>query len=100
MHHATPETGGGRKDHVHRPRPLGIRLAGNARPQVLDSGCPGDDAGPDAARTRPTLVEADRGLMTALMVSLLDLAFHAAFLVWLVTLLTYAAARLWAEIID
>ena len=38
--------------------------------------------------------------MTALMVSLLDLAFHAAFLVWLVTLLTYAAARLWAEIID
>ena len=65
-----------------------------------NSGCPGDDAGPDAARTRPALVEADRGLMTALMVSLLDLAFHAAFLVWLVTLLTYAAARLWAEIID
>ncbi len=38
--------------------------------------------------------------MTALMVSLLDLAFHAAFLVWLVTLLGYVAARLSAEIMD
>ena len=38
--------------------------------------------------------------MTALMVSLLDLAFHVTFLVWLVTLLAYVAARLWAEIMD
>ena len=36
--------------------------------------------------------------MTTLMVSLLDLAFHAAFLVSLVAVLAYVAARLWAEI--
>jgi hypothetical protein len=46
------------------------------------------------------LVETDRRLMTALLVSLLDLAFHAAFLVWLVSIVAYAAARLWAEIMD
>ena len=41
-------------------------------------------------------------LMTALMVSVLDLALHVALLVWLVALLAYAAARLWAdaEILD
>jgi hypothetical protein len=38
--------------------------------------------------------------MTAFVISLLDLAFHATFVVWLVTLLTYVAARLWAEIMD
>ena len=38
--------------------------------------------------------------MTAVMVSLLDLAFHVAFLVWLVALSAYAAARFWAEIMD
>ena len=38
--------------------------------------------------------------MISLLVSLLDLAFHAAFLVWLIAILAYAAARLWAEIID
>ena len=40
--------------------------------------------------------------MTALMVSVLDLALHVALLVWLVALLAYAAARLWAdaEILD
>ena len=38
--------------------------------------------------------------MTALMISLLDLAFHVAFLMWLVTLVAYAAGRLWAEIMD
>jgi hypothetical protein len=38
--------------------------------------------------------------MTAFMVCLLNLAFHAAFLVWLVALLAYATERLWAEIMD
>ena len=38
--------------------------------------------------------------MIALLVSLLDLAFHAAFLVWLIAILAYAAERLWAEILD
>jgi len=38
--------------------------------------------------------------MTDFVISLLDLAFHAMFVVWLVTLLAYVAARLWAEIMD
>ena len=38
--------------------------------------------------------------MITLLVSLLDLAFHAAFLVWLIAVLAYAAERLWAEILD